>query len=180
MLNKKIVSLCLVSILLLINSTPSINSNEINNDSEGSLQYKEYYLGATYDPDICYYVPGQVIVGFEGYVDISDKTEVEGYPIYDWDSYINVVYVEDVDVDLFAFIDMLNARDDVKYSELNQVVFGCDFIPNDQKWGEQWGHIMINCHKAWETTTGKDVKIAVLDSGIDDDHEDFGCPDKIP
>jgi len=47
-------------------------------------------------------------------------------------------------------------------------------IPSDPFYDQQWGLVALNLPQAWLTTDGSDeVWIAVLDTGIDDDHEDF-------
>ena len=143
-----------------------------------NLVYNEYFPGASYDPNICYYISDQVIVGFESSVDVSTIFKIDGHPIIDCIDSMNAVLVETKDVDLELFINQVNDRKDVRYAELNLVAFGCDVIPDDEFWDEQWGHVMINCPYAWDITTGKDVWVAVLDTGIDTDHEDF-CSGKI-
>lgn len=47
-------------------------------------------------------------------------------------------------------------------------------VPNDPRFSEQWGQTKIKTPQAWDTSTGSDtVQIAVLDTGIDDDHDDL-------
>jgi len=47
-------------------------------------------------------------------------------------------------------------------------------IPSDPFYDQQWGLAALNLPQAWPTTDGSDeVWIAVLDTGIDDDHEDL-------
>jgi subtilisin family serine protease len=47
-------------------------------------------------------------------------------------------------------------------------------IPNDPRYGELWGLKKIRAPEAWVSTTGNDkVHVAVLDTGIDRDHEDL-------
>ncbi|MDN5347232.1 MAG: thermitase [Clostridia bacterium] len=48
------------------------------------------------------------------------------------------------------------------------------FIPSDVYFEKQWGMTKIQAPEAWDVTTGtKEVKIAILDTGIDQDHEDL-------
>ena len=44
---------------------------------------------------------------------------------------------------------------------------------NDPKWKEQYGPIQIQAHAAWAKATGKGVIVAVVDSGVDDEHPDL-------
>ncbi|MDQ4124196.1 MAG: S8 family serine peptidase [Actinomycetota bacterium] len=51
--------------------------------------------------------------------------------------------------------------------------------PNDPLFEKQWGMVKIQAPEAWQIATGRGIKIAFVDSGIDLDHEDFDCPGKI-
>ena len=50
-----------------------------------------------------------------------------------------------------------------------------DTTPNDPSYtnGDLWGIDKIDCPKAWDTNTGGDVVVAVIDSGVDYDHFDL-------
>ncbi|PWH13398.1 MAG: hypothetical protein DDG58_14205, partial [Ardenticatenia bacterium] len=76
----------------------------------------------------------------------------------------------------------LRARADVLYAEPDYRVYALDTIPNDPDWGSQWGLSKIQAPKAWDilsTTGGANIIIAIIDSGIDLDHPDFACPNKL-
>lgn len=45
--------------------------------------------------------------------------------------------------------------------------------PNDTYFNKQWHHKNINTVEAWNATKGKDVIVAVIDSGIDYEHPDL-------
>ncbi len=46
--------------------------------------------------------------------------------------------------------------------------------PGDPLFDDQWHHELIGSEDAWNFTTGdEDIIVAVLDSGVDDDHEDL-------
>lgn len=48
-------------------------------------------------------------------------------------------------------------------------------VPNDQYQGYQWHLNRINLYNAWNITTGSpDIKVAVIDSGVDAGHPDIG------
>jgi subtilisin family serine protease len=48
--------------------------------------------------------------------------------------------------------------------------------PNDPFYALQWGLLAIHCEQAWEIETGHpDVKIAIVDSGVDLDHDDLAA-----
>jgi subtilisin family serine protease len=47
-------------------------------------------------------------------------------------------------------------------------------IPNDPLWPQQWGPAKISCPDAWDMTKGdSSVVIAIIDSGVDYNHEDL-------
>ncbi len=46
--------------------------------------------------------------------------------------------------------------------------------PNDTYFGNQWGMTRIQAPQAWDITTGQaSIKIAILDTGVDQNHEDL-------
>jgi subtilisin family serine protease/putative cell wall-binding protein len=47
-------------------------------------------------------------------------------------------------------------------------------LPNDPEFGQQWSHTLGRTPTAWDTTTGsRDVKVAVIDTGIDGTHAEL-------
>jgi subtilisin family serine protease len=53
--------------------------------------------------------------------------------------------------------------------------------PNDEYFADQWGPIKISAPAAWQvgSATGFGIKVAVVDSGVDLQHEDLLCPGKL-
>lgn len=48
------------------------------------------------------------------------------------------------------------------------------FIPSDLYFGKQWGMVKIQAPDAWDITQGSfEVKVAICDTGIDQNHEDL-------
>lgn len=98
----------------------------------------------------------------------------------------------EIDVRLFSFKEVKNERaqearqkalerkkgdlernPDVQAVDYNYIREG-SFIPNDPDYDEQWGYPKINSEEAWDSTQGNgSVKVAVLDSGVDANHEDL-------
>lgn len=61
----------------------------------------------------------------------------------------------------------------VEFVEPDHIAFAI-FTPNDPYFGNQWGMTKIKAPEAWDITKGlSDVKIAILDTGIDQNHEDL-------
>jgi len=58
----------------------------------------------------------------------------------------------------------------------NYKMFAAATTPNDTLWGNMWNMEMIRAPEAWTITTGSNnIYVAVLDSGIDVDHEDLSA-----
>ncbi|MGV3616565.1 MAG: S8 family peptidase [Fimbriimonas sp.] len=61
----------------------------------------------------------------------------------------------------------------VEYAEPNYIKKGY-FAPNDPRYGNQWALPKVGAATAWDLTLGSSgVKIAVVDSGVDYNHEDL-------
>jgi len=61
----------------------------------------------------------------------------------------------------------------VDYAEPNYEVEAF-FVPNDPYFSQQWGLTKASFPQAWDKTTGStNVKIAILDTGIDNNHQDL-------
>ena len=75
--------------------------------------------------------------------------------------------------DTLKAIAALNARDDVLYAEPNYLRYP-DATPNDPRFNELYGLNKIAAPQAWDAGTGsKNVVVAVIDEGIDINHEDL-------
>lgn len=56
----------------------------------------------------------------------------------------------------------------------NTVVRAFETLPNDPQYSEQWGLAKIKASQAWDKSTGSpDIRVAVLDTGINYLHEDL-------
>jgi len=118
-------------------------------------------------------VPGEVIVGFYETIDVKDIDSFEGYVIREKIESLNVAVVQVNEGSEQFFIDNIIDSPLVKYAEYNWVVHAF-YEPNDPLWDQQWGPQRIHCAQAWNNGTGSNsVKIAIVDTGVDYNHEDI-------
>lgn len=62
----------------------------------------------------------------------------------------------------------------VAYAEPNYIARALETIPDDPRWGDQWGPDKIEAPEAWDIITGtSDIVIAIIDTGIDYTHPDL-------
>ena len=61
----------------------------------------------------------------------------------------------------------------MEYAEPNYIA-RANAAPNDAKYSQQWAHQNTKAESGWDITTGSsDVIIAIIDTGVDYDHEDL-------
>jgi subtilisin family serine protease len=83
---------------------------------------------------------------------------------------------------LKELVSTLRQQPEVEYAELNMIMH-TQTVPNDAyygtsgSWGQAfrdlWGLQSINAETAWDTTQGDNVVVAVVDTGLDYNHEDI-------
>ncbi|MBI5207760.1 MAG: S8 family serine peptidase [Candidatus Firestonebacteria bacterium] len=86
------------------------------------------------------------------------------------------------DTDILLMAKEYKANPDVVYAEPNYI-FKVNMIPNDTyymkkgSWGQDyddlWGLKKIDAEHAWDTSLGDDIIVAVVDTGIDYNHNDI-------
>jgi subtilisin family serine protease len=109
---------------------------------------------------------------------------------------ISILEVEDKNKSIERILGDLNESDIVEYAEPDYIVH-INAIPNDPEFNKQWGlhntgliggtaGADIDAPEAWDITTGsKNIVVAVIDSGVDYQHEDLAAnmwvnPGEIP
>jgi len=123
------------------------------------------------------YVSGEVIVGFTDEIDVDelqlkDNDPVLGCKIIQIIKSINVVVVKVEQGKEDLFISRYQKSSLVKYAELNEIVQALDY-PNDPAWSKQWGPKNILCPEGWPGAGSENTVIAIIDTGVDIDHEDL-------
>ena len=164
---KKLVVIGAAVLFLGLAITPSINADIFSvEQSTGNKQV------------INNYVKGEIIVGFKDKQTIAKSASIVeaygGISILERDEIFNMALVKVNGKEEQAFIEKISSDPQVKYAELNKIIYACD-IPNDPEWEVQWGPTAINCEDAWELNGygSKDVLVAIVDTGIDYNHQDI-------
>jgi serine protease len=78
----------------------------------------------------------------------------------------------DTKIQTLALIQKLNASDQVAFAEPN-FIYRASASTNDPRLSDQWNLSMLSAPAVWEVSTGQGVVVAVLDTGIDTNHEDL-------
>ena len=140
------------------------------------------YLTADLPDDPTSHIPGAIVVDFK---DGTTKAEFDEYEKA-WgvdlelvddeegpDSAITVGGFGGSEDEEAALLARIRADPHVEAAEpLMKLTASC--VPNDPLFEKQWNLKMINMPKAWDTTRGKGVVVAVLDTGIAwENHDDF-------
>ncbi len=77
------------------------------------------------------------------------------------------------DNDMSGMVEDYKESPAVEYAEPNYIA-RANASPNDTKYSQQWAHQNTKAESGWDITTGgSDVIIAIIDSGVDYNHEDL-------
>ncbi len=134
-------------------------------------------------------VPGEVLVRFEPGATGQERAEAHRQNGAEVEEIIPAIGVRVVDVPVGqerSAVAAYERNPNVSYAEVNGVVRLADHgDPHDERVGEQWQYnntgqtggkldADIDAFEAWRVTRGSDaVEIAILDTGIDQSHEDL-------
>ena len=126
------------------------------------------------------YAPGQLIIKYKPNLNASDIRDSQCRSgVASLRSYSGGIHLVSISnqTDVMTAIAQLSANPDIEYAEPNYIrkVMA---IPNDPSFGNQWalnGTVTgIHAIQAWNITTGsRDIKIAVIDTGVDSNHPDL-------
>ncbi|MDR6225346.1 S8 family peptidase [Desmospora profundinema] len=121
------------------------------------------------------YVTGEVIVKFKDDVNKSEKASINGEMDAKTVSHNEQIGFDVVEVDgpVEEAIEEYNENSDVEFAEPNYIAEAY-FEPNDPEYSKQYALQIVEAPKAWDVTKGsQDVKVAILDTGVDYNHEDL-------
>ncbi len=164
----------------------TVNAEVINCANASSLStLANNYLPR---PKEARYVPNQLLIHFKdadlGLADLSNDALLQEYSFTTLRKNLgngpDIVQFERLDdKDLEAFAKQLTRDPNIIYAEPNYYLKKLGLTPNDPLYIEQWNMNAFGLPNAWEIETGSskvnqdDIVIAVLDSGVQVDHEDL-------
>lgn len=118
----------------------------------------------------------QILVKFKAGVDETEKEKVHGKHGGKVSGVIPGIDVQIIEVGEGRSKekkDGYRKEANIEFAELDYVAYAIA-TPNDPSFGNQWGMTKIQAPDAWDlTTSSSSVKIAILDTGIDQNHEDL-------
>ena len=87
--------------------------------------------------------------------------------------------LQEIGHDVIPAIEELCSHEATLYAEPN-IFLTLHDIPNDPEWDIQWNfkddNIGISCPPAWDVETGSPIRLAIIDTGVNYNHEDLGGP----
>lgn len=102
-------------------------------------------------------------------------TLIEAYPLRSTDDGLLVFSHPDPDADLAVIVATLVADDRVLLAQLDYVFDTTDGETQASQYSELvYGPALIGADRLQERTDGSGVRVAIIDTGIDGDHPDFG------
>ncbi len=127
-------------------------------------------------PGTAAFAPDQVLVKFKPGTPASDQALAHRQIGGQLKAEITALGVQVIGVQagtVEAWVAAYGRNPNVEYAEPNYIAYAIG-IPNDTYFGKQWGMTKIRAPEAWGVTTGNSgVKIAILDTGIYQNHEDL-------
>lgn len=128
------------------------------------------------------FVEGEILVKFKPGISnagAQGSLRTEGLQALEVVPYSDVLRVQVLPGQELETANELLARGDIEFAEPNYIAYALDTVPNDSFYSFQWGLSKIAAPAAWDITTGSNIIVAVVDTGIDLSHPDFNCPGKL-
>lgn len=193
---KNLLSVCLASLLSLFLIFLFVSSNSAKNQ-EGFAHQEEYVPNEVlvkFKKDVSKYFIQNAVNLVQGKIITFRGKEISSLQ---WSPDIPSLRSFRLDPDLFHIkvpetigteqaIDVLSQNPYVKYAEKN-IIFHAEIIPNDTHFNKLWGlhntgqaegtvDADIDAPEAWNIFTGSsDIVVAVIDTGVDYNHEDLAA-----
>ncbi len=124
------------------------------------------------------YAADRILVRFKPGLQISAAQSFhfqQGASIINEFNHLNLQVVRVPEGEVRKQIEAYRNNPDVIYAEPDYIL-SADESPDDPGYTSQWGLTTVQASQAWDVTPGSpDIKIAILDTGIDQDHEDLAA-----
>jgi subtilisin family serine protease len=123
------------------------------------------------------YVPGELLVSFRAGTSNAEMEAAAGRAggrLSDHLAELGLHVVEVSPVRTQEALASLRSEPSVARVERDVFLETLDTVPNDALWSTQWGPRLVGAPRAWDASRGAPaVVIAVLDTGVDAQHEDL-------
>jgi subtilisin family serine protease len=121
--------------------------------------------------------PGEVLVKFAAGVNVSQveaSLAAKGLAIAGEIPSLDIKCLAVPPGQELMWIEELRGDPRLVFAELNYLAHAAETIPDDPHYtGHQWNLLRIRAPEAWDITTGDDLTIAIIDTGVDMDHPDL-------
>ncbi len=121
-------------------------------------------------------VSGEILVKYKSdSLDETKKEKVRQKVSGKLEGKIDKLKVEKIKIDETnkeTLISSLKSDPDVEFAEPNYIA-GNEMVPNDPTYSKQWNLPKVSAPQAWDIVTGSNIKVAVLDTGLDSNRSEF-------
>ena len=149
--------------------------------SKGSaMNIEKFIIKPGYNVNV---VSGEILVKFKSYVSDSKKVELNKKYNLSKISELDLTLKERYIIEKIKLpsgmsvnegVELYRNLPEVEFVEPNYILHAFEVVPNDIYYTSQWGLSKIHASQAWEIVTGSPtVIIAVIDTGVDYNHEDL-------
>lgn len=190
--------IAIILVLVMLTSNAAFADNSVNNSNSDNSEWvlSKEELAKVYDEKNYEneFEPGEIIVGMtystrEAYTEEEVRGLFSTISIAEIESFVDakeeqerpekiqmvyhITLSQKTESSVIDAIEVLKHIKKVSYVQPNYIYYPAR-TPNEPQYGSLWGMGKIGAPSAWNITTGSsDVKVAILDSGVDHTHPDL-------